>query len=161
MEVDGLYEIEGTFQQRTIAVKLRRYLNFEKRHDGHSNLKALTDIDRAIKLDPANWRLYNSRALIRSMRGELDEAEADYTRAIGLHPSSMTFSIRGGFYDFSRKDTRKAIVDYTEAIRLAEQEKAKTGYSEFPPVILYRDRARLYEKLGEPDKAKADFEKAR
>jgi len=26
---------------------------------------------------------------------------------------------------------------------------------------LYRERGRLYEKLGEPDKAKADFEKAK
>ncbi len=125
-----------------------------------NNLRAFADIDKAIRLNPKKWEFYNSRASIHSGLADLDGAEADYTKAIELKPSSETYAYRGGFYNYSRKDPRKSIADYTAAIRCAEWEKAKTGHADYPLPLLYQWRAQQYEKLGESEKANADFEKA-
>ena len=123
--------------------------------------QALADINEAIRLDPKNWRFYHQRASIQTGNHNLDAAEADYTEAIRLEPTSWTYWARGNFFDYWRKDTSKALGDFTLAIQLAEKEKAKTSYPEYPLEWLYRERGNLYEKLGEPEKAKADYEKSK
>ena len=123
--------------------------------------QALADIDRAIRLEPKNWKFYSQRASIHTGNNNLDAAEADYTEAIRLEPTSWTYWARGNFFDYWRKDTSKALGDFTLAIQLAEKEKAKTSYPEYPLEWLYRERGKLYEKLGEPEKAKIDYEKSK
>jgi tetratricopeptide (TPR) repeat protein len=144
--------------------KGNRREEFEKwqQKNKEANLQALIDADEAIRLNPKEWTFYSTRASIRSNLDDFDGAERDYTQMIELKPSSLTYPIRGSFFEYQRKDLQKALADYTTAIECAEQEKIKTGlYSDYPLVILYRSRGQLYEKLGEPDKAKADFDKAK
>jgi len=124
-------------------------------------LQALDDNREATWLEPENPRHFHQRAWLYFALGDLDAAERDFGVAIHLRPNSFYYWSRGHFYGNIKKDLPKALADFTMAIQQAEREQADTGHSEYPIEWLYRDRGELYEALGEPDKAAADFEKAK
>ena len=124
------------------------------------NLQALADINEAIRLEPEELRHLSQRAWIYTSLDGHDAAERDLSEVIRRKANSRSYWERGHFFESTKKDFPSAIADYTAAIECAEREKAATGgYSEFPLEVLYQSRGQLYEKLGEPDKAAADFEK--
>jgi tetratricopeptide (TPR) repeat protein len=61
---------------------------------GYAMLKrwneALPHCNRAIALDPEDWKPYNNRAAIFVARGELERAVADVKRALEIAPDSPT-----------------------------------------------------------------------
>lgn len=91
---------------------------------------ALTDIDRAIRLDSTFALAHSFRGVLRSDKGDLSGALADHTRAIRLAPryamatgtalgplQSMLFYFRGEV-KVKLSDFSGALADYNQSIRL-------------------------------------------
>jgi Tfp pilus assembly protein PilF len=84
-------------------------------------VRAITEFDQALKLDPRWWQAYVGRGTARSAQGELEKAITDYTAVIKLRPNpeavANTYYNRGNTWMQLRKSD-KAIAEYGEAIGL-------------------------------------------
>lgn len=70
---------------------------------GSSNLdQALNDLDRVLELQPDNARAYALRARLYADAGQLENAEADYQKAISLDPTEVEASYEYGMLLLSR-----------------------------------------------------------
>ena len=128
-------------------------------------LNAIADCDAAIQLDPKNDKSWRIRSRVHVSLGDYDTTIDDATQAITLKPVSTNVFERAVIYE-TMGDLQHALDDCTEAIRL--QEKNNRIYGDGNPDLLrdlneyikpyYRFRARLYEKMGEHDKAQADLD---
>ena len=47
---------------------------------------AITDFDKAVRLQPEYSSYYNNRGLVKSWHGDVEEAIVDYDKAIELNP---------------------------------------------------------------------------
>ena len=110
---------------------------------------ALEDIDAAIKLSPNNARFYKSRGKIYSKLNDHEKAVADYSKAIelGLNDFLTYFSRALSYYNL--KNYNAAISDCDSALKF-EQDGG-----------IYKLRGLCYGRLGETEKANADFAKAK
>jgi len=78
------------------------------------------------------------------MRGDLDNALAFANRAVECSPDFwITYDTRAEVLE-ARGDFRESIRDYTKVVSLREY-------------LAFADRGRVYEKMGERDKAAADY----
>jgi len=151
--------------------------------------RAIEDYSRAIRLDGGRAELYNYRGFARSeiaARGsssEFDPAIEDFTRAISLNrnyvdalvnrshafyrignydrviedcdqiirlePANAVIWNRRGSARYAKEDDDRAIRDFSEAIRLNPNYAAA-----------YSNRAKVYQVLGNTEKANADLEAA-
>jgi tetratricopeptide (TPR) repeat protein len=157
--------------------------------DAHAHIsggltQALTEIDRAIELDPKSGDAYRMRGeLTREAGGSLARAEADLTKAIALNPNDTeAYELRGVIYTNQHR-TDRAIADYDQVIKLqpnnaqawadrgvtwylaGEYEKAIADDDEALRLDPTRDstlsnRAAAWKKLGKLDKALADDNEA-
>jgi len=95
----------------------------------------LSDLSKAIELDPAYEAAYIFRGLTKGAIKDSNGAIEDYTQAIELNSANYeAFKYRAGI-KFKLKDYSGAIVDYTKAIEL----NSKDAYSFF-----YRGNAKVY-----------------
>ena len=69
---------------------MQRRITSAAPHDflANENVAALHDLSEAIGLDPAISDAYDVRALIRTKRGDLQKAIADFTSVIELDPNA-------------------------------------------------------------------------
>jgi tetratricopeptide (TPR) repeat protein len=109
----------------------------------------VADLDEAIRRDPFDPALLNSRGLAHYERKEYDAAIADFTRSIQLAPNDPQVYADRGLTCFAREEYDKAVEDYTRAIQL------NPGYD-----LAYIYRADAYRKLGKVELAQADEQKA-
>jgi tetratricopeptide (TPR) repeat protein len=118
---------------------------FEKR-DYDKAAKLLTDaIEGNPKLTPA----YILRGLAYAAKDRLDDALADFSKAITLTPTDeRPFMLRAAVYQ-QKKDYDKAIADYTQALNRRPDDAS-----------LLLDRGVCYAAEEKEDKALADFERA-
>ena len=79
---------------------------------------ALTDVNRAIELDPKSAVAYNGRGVIKKKKGDLDGAIADYNRAIQANPRYALPYYNRGLVEDAKGDVDSAIADYNRAIEL-------------------------------------------
>lgn len=114
----------------------KRYLN---RLD-----EALTDLTRALDLDPGLNRAYSGRAYIYRERGDFPRAIAEFTRSIQSLPNVEAYYERGQCYA-TLGENRNALADFDQAIELMR---------DAPHV--YRARSFLKKKLGDYAGAEAD-----
>jgi tetratricopeptide (TPR) repeat protein len=167
------------------AVKVKpvasSYLSLGWGHFEKKDLQAMAAaFNRAVELDPRMAAAYSSRGYAYWWLGRIDDAIKDYSTAVRLAPedprylldragafaakkkdeeavrdmkkaseiapkASAPFAELGRYYSDRKKDAL-ALKYYTEAIA-RDPEKAK----------LYRKRASVYQRLGEPDKAREDM----
>ncbi len=111
--------------------------------------RALSDLGKAIGLDPSQAEFFVTRASIQASLGAPAKALADLDRAIALAPRlEKAWSVRG-LTHFNNGDTKRAIADFDEAIRLAPDADDN-----------YRFRAAARRAAGQDAEAAADEAKA-
>ncbi len=95
-----------------------------------------------------NYLVLTSRALIHSLHSRHDKAIGDLNQAIALDPSNADFYIDRGRAWLSLNEHKRAIDDFTGAIRLNPDSQA------------YLERGDVYTRMREYDKAIEDYERA-
>ncbi|CEJ44475.1 TPR repeat-containing protein [Umezakia ovalisporum] len=111
---------------------------------------ALADFTQAIKLNPNDALAYNNRGIVYGEQGEWDLALADYTQAIKLNPNDAdAYHNRGVVYG-DQEEWDLAVADYTQAIKLNPNDAGA-----------YHNRGVVYRKLGDINKAREDFQRAK
>lgn len=109
---------------------------------------AIEDLDTAIKLAPSETVAYASRGLAWRMKGDLEKALADQDLQIRILPNAESYILRG--------DTRRYVGDLTGA--LDDYEKALSLEPEHIAALV--GRGLTYEKMGNFELARSNFEKA-
>ena len=117
--------------------------------------KAKDDIDQAIRLAPNEPLPYALRAELWRLLGDLDGAIADLTKAIAVippntsvrqSPMALILTYRGDVWRYQGEFDR-ALADYAEALNYAG------AYAS-----AYIGRGLTYERLGDPARARGEFE---
>ncbi|HEX4130737.1 MAG TPA: hypothetical protein VHZ24_11900 [Pirellulales bacterium] len=160
----------------------RAYLirSFIYQRDGEHE-KALTDLDQAVRYrEPADPEPLNARAYGCALaRTKLKEGLADVERALVLWPMNYAYLDTRGYLQFLLGDKQAALDDLEKSIELGERSKklefdraAKRGASpaylerftrqyDEQLSVLYHHRGEVFEKMGQADRATADFAKAK
>ena len=110
--------------------------------------RGLTDLNRALEIDPKNANNHAIRALIHRDKGNVDLAIAGYSEAIRLDPRSKYYYDRG-FVLYTKKNYDRAIADFNEAIRLDPKHDLALYY-----------RAGAHRAKGDAARAAADYAQA-
>ena len=106
-------------------------------------------LPEAIKLNPNFALAYNNRGNVKSKKGDLDGAMADYNQAIKLNPKlAYPYEHRAAVKE-RKGDLDGAMADHNQAIQL----DPKFG-------LAYRNRGNAKRKKGDLDGAIADFNRA-
>jgi tetratricopeptide (TPR) repeat protein len=79
---------------------------------------ALTDLTKAIELEPNDGYDYMIRGLFKKEKGDLDGAMADYNKAIELEPDFSGAYNNRGVLKKNKSDLDGALADYNKAIEL-------------------------------------------
>lgn len=117
---------------------------------------AITELTKAIELNPKSDKAYYDRGRAYNAKGDLNKALADYTQTININsPESIqsAYNNRGLIYD-AKGDLDKALEDFTKGIE-AMPNPTFSGFRYFKSV-LHRNRAEIYRQKGEFDKAMQD-----
>ena len=110
--------------------------------------EAMAHFNRAIQIWPGYSEAYLSRAVAEHDQSRPAAALADLDRALDLDPdSTRAYNERGQIY-LENGDTGKAIQEFSRSIQVT------------PTVDGHYQRGEAYEKLGEHQKAIADFDAA-
>jgi tetratricopeptide (TPR) repeat protein len=111
--------------------------------------QAMTNFDRAIKLDPQYFQAYIERGNVKTEVGDLPGAVADYTTAIQLNPKSVAAYYNRGTVLSKSGRHQAAIADYNTAIRIDPQ------YAQ-----AYMNRGNELDDLGDSAGAIASYDRA-
>ena len=165
--------------QRAITLGFRSDI-----HSRHGNdTAALSDLNRAIALDPHNAHILADRGALFSNLDRYDEALADCNLAVTLAPEDASICSRRGsvYWNMGRYD--EALADMDCAVELTAQESwplmhrgaALLQLQRYDQALVDFDRAirldpqkpwpiarrgETYRQMGEYDKALADFDRA-
>ena len=103
---------------------------------------------RCIGYDPNHASCYMNRGLARQIGIGYGLALDDFTKLISIRPDAKAYRLRGGVYN-SLKRYNDAIADFDSSLRLNPRES-----------MAYQGRGLSYEKLGDTEKAIADYSQA-
>lgn len=128
---------------------------------------AMGDFDEAIRLEPQSSEAYLGRGIARRRQGKLDESVADLTEAIRKVPREVqlydAFNERA-ISHFWKEEYTAAVEDLDRAIALLDRVEKD---ADRVTTRLMRDKAQLYanrgesrQRMGEHEKALADFDVA-
>ena len=118
--------------------------------------RSVSDLSKAVQLDPDsknNDIFYEARGEAYMRLRKNNEAIADFTKSISINPSNAKlYALRGGLY-LLMENYNVALDDMNKALTLnpPEQDRKK----------IYLLRGMIYRKLGETEKADADFARAK
>ena len=170
------------FDQHNRAIIYSNRANQRERMGDYE--KAIADHNEAIRIDPAYAAGFMHRGNAYARHGDFDRALADHSEAIRLAPKDADSYYNRG-YTFSHKgDHERAVADYTAGIELdagksrlwgqrcwsrmvagkqlqealADCNKASSLSPTIPQILAYRGF--VYLKLGQFDKALADYDAA-
>lgn len=132
------------------AYKRRARLNYER---GNYD-DAIKDYDKALQATPnksERAEIVKQKAKMHSYMKKYDLAVQELTQSIALERAPHTLMLRGNQY-FSMKQYKKAIDDYSEAIKFNSPKLQDR---------LFTMRADAYEKVGRFDLAKKDRKSAK
>ncbi len=111
--------------------------------------KAMSDFNRAIALNPSDYRAYIKRGLIFDREGRLDEAISDLDTAVRLKPLSNLAHVSRGILYGKAGLPDKAADDFSKSIEIDQRNFA-----------VYNDRGFSYFLAGKYDLALQDFSRA-
>ena len=112
--------------------------------------EAIHDFDKAIELDSQNSYAYNLRGFSKAELGKHEEAIHDFDKAIELDEPQDTYAYHNrGLSKAKLGRHEEAIHDFDKFIELDPQES-----------LSLRRRGELFEKLGQTEKAIADYQTA-
>jgi tetratricopeptide (TPR) repeat protein len=113
-----------------------------------SHKRAIPYLDRAIKLSPADWKLYDARGSAWLDLEDYKRALADLTKAVELAHRSQIYEDRARCY-FEMHNFKDAIADQSEAIKRTENPELRTQR--------VRVRSKYYLEKGDSKNALADL----
>jgi len=172
------------FNGNDIDVQFTFDYNVYYRKARKANDESIKIIDRAIELNPNDFKKYNERGLAKYKLKRYEEAISDYNESIGLNPDyAGTYNYRGNA-EFHLKEYVDAIKDYDEAIKLnpdyakayynrgnaesalEQKEAAVKDYDEAlrlkpDDADSYYNRGQAKSALGKKEEAEKDFAKAK
>lgn len=121
---------------------------------GNDSRYAIDQCTRAIDSDTLSRTdraaTYHNRGIIRRMRGELDDAMADYEASQRIEPDMPESYVSEGNLHFVKGDYAAAISAYDAALA--------RGLS--PTHVAYLNRGLVYERIGDLDAAEREFRAA-
>ncbi|MBU1100267.1 MAG: protein kinase [Bacteroidetes bacterium] len=109
---------------------------------------ALSELQKALELDPTNWEAYQEKALTFFYLKKNDEAEKSYQKAIAIRPDLwIVYNSLGVFY-FREGKYDKAVNQFAKVIDLIPN--SALGYKNTASMFAYLDESkeaiRFYEK---------------
>ena len=105
--------------------------------------------NKAVELNPEDYKAYSNRAALYNERREADLAIQDLNRAIELNPDNAELYTRRGEVYLEMDKTDLAILDYNTVIKIDPDSAAA-----------YENRANCFRYLGDMDKACSDWKRA-
>jgi tetratricopeptide (TPR) repeat protein len=114
--------------------------------------EAITELDRAIELEPDNVEIYATRGFAYIALGQIQRGIADYDRAIELESDNPILYNDRGFAYAELGRYEQAVADYDKAIEL-DPDYDNVDYA-------YNNRGFAYGSLGKYEQAFRDFERA-
>ena len=112
--IDFISSIDNGYQRISIETDPANRL-----HNSHTRIydydEAISDLNKAIKLDAHFAYAYYNRANLYALSGKLPEAFNDYTKAIELNPHFAEAYYNRGLIQIYMKDTRKGYLDVSKA----------------------------------------------
>lgn len=166
-------------------VKLLLLRAFAYRKEGNST-RAIADCNKVIQLEPRNTRAYVTRAYARIDENMYDQAIADCNKAITFSSKDAEAYLLRGRIHLHKRDLKKAFADLEQAARI--QPSCASGTDLMTVFVCNFERDRLTEAIAgldrvcairptdpefllmrayahlrnlDPEKAAADYEKAR
>ncbi len=116
----------------------------------HGNYKqAVTEMDKAIAIDPGRASLYSYRGILCSQQNLHDQAIADFSKAISLRPDVSLYWRQRAIEYTHKGDNPSAHRDYAKAIAVNPKDPEN-----------YRDRAALYQSEKRYPEALSDIGQA-
>lgn len=147
------YEAAIADYNKTIEINNKFSWPYLNRAIAYGRLKrwdeAIVDYGRALEIDQNYASAYNGRAWSYCKIGKFEEALVDANKALQLKPNEANFFDTRACAYIGLKRYDEALADLNKAIKLS------------PEGWLYKNRAELYKLMGEEDKAKTDFAKAK
>jgi tetratricopeptide (TPR) repeat protein len=110
------------------------------------NEKALEDYTRAIELKPDFYQAYYNRSVIYYDLEQVKEATEDILKVLEINPKVYFAHYFFGLICYDHKDFEQALKSFNKAIEL------KPDYKK-----AYMYRAKVFDKLGEYEKAQSDL----
>ncbi len=172
----------GRYDRRNLAIIYSNRGNQRERIGDYG--KAIADHNEAIRTDPTYAAGYMHRGNAFARHGDFDRALADQSEAIRLNPKDAEAFYNRGYTYGHKGDHERAIADYTAGIELdgnnprlwgqrcwsravagrqlqealGDCDKANSLAPNIPQILGYR--AVVYFKLGQFDRALADYDAA-
>jgi len=110
--------------------------------------KALTDLDRAIQLNPKSAEGFAVRASVHLRQKSMDNAKADAEASLAIAPNQEAYSVMGDMY-LSRRDYDRAIENFANARRV-DPNVAEAYYA----------KSKALAKQGQTEQAQVNLEQA-
>ena len=86
--------------------------------------KAISDLNKAIQINPKNAEAYNNRGYAYVNKGQYDKAISDFTKAIEINPrSASAYNNRAFVYIVRLGNENKACSDLKKACELGSCDK--------------------------------------
>ncbi|MDR1779172.1 MAG: tetratricopeptide repeat protein [Tannerella sp.] len=109
--------------------------------------KALTDLNKAVEIDPYYAPCYGNRAILLYQTGNMKEALADLNEAIRLNTRESGYYINRGLVRYEMNDLRGAMADYDQVIAMDSRN-----------LIARFNRGLLRFQVGDNNRAIEDFD---
>lgn len=114
---------------------------------GHAE-EALSSLNQAIQIDGGNAKAYYYRGNAYRVKGELEQAFADYSSSLKLFPKNVSALNSRATLSLRLHNYPQAVADYTSIFGFADQEKTPQ---------MYNNRAEAYAALDQFKEALQDY----
>ena len=109
-------ETNSTYSRRRLSLSFAMARAFDK---------SFSELDKLLKVAPADWRAYEIRGAVHGVKGDLNSALADFSTAVALNPRDRELRrYRSKLYT-ELGDSRKAMKDLEEIERITGEARTQ------------------------------------